>query len=408
MHRTVRAVNDLTARWGRAAPATGRNTALSAPGVWAPLALLAAGAAGPAARELAEALGVPIDRAAASGRDLLATLDRTPGVSAALGLWTADRLPLEPAWTAALPPHTHGRLTGAPDADRAALDRWAADRTDGAVPRMPAVLTPDTELLLAGALTVRTDWIRRFESGPHRPETGPWQDRDLAGLWRHTGLLDRVGVADTAAGPLTVLKLLGRRGVDVHLCLGAEDADPGAVLAAAVGTAAHPRTVRPGTELPDGEPGPGLEARWVRSYSREPELFVCTVEFDLADDHDLLERAELFGLRTASDLRSGHFPGVSTEPLGIGSARQTTTAVFGPRGFRAASVTAFGAAGGGIAAPPPYRVRHLDARFERPFAFLAVQRTSRLVLAAGWVADPKPADPEPEYPEDDDGPEAEW
>ncbi|MCX5423370.1 hypothetical protein [Streptomyces sp. NBC_00078] len=30
------------------------------------------------------------------------------------------------------------------------------------------------------------------------------------------------------------------------------------------------------------------------------------------------------------------------------------------------------------------------AEFDRPFAFLAVHRETRLVLAAGWVTDPKP------------------
>ncbi|MFE1319486.1 serpin family protein [Kitasatospora phosalacinea] len=408
MHRTVHAVNRLTARWGRTAPDDGRSTAFSAPAAWAPLALLTAGATGPAARELADALGVPTAGAAAAGRELLAALDRTPGVTAALGLWTRDRLPLEPAWTADLPPGSHRRLTGAPATDRAALDGWAAERTAGAIPRMPVTVTPDSELLLAAALTVRTDWIRRFHSHPYVPGTGPWQDRPVAGLHRRTGLLDRVGVADdTEAGPLTVLKVLGLRGVDVHLCLGPEDAAPGAVLAAAVRTAERPRLLRPGTELPDGAPGPGLTAGWARSHSREPALLVGTVEFDLTDDHDLLERPDLFGLRTATDAARGHFPGISAEPLAVDSARQTTTAVFGPRGFRAASVTAFGAVGAGIPARPPYLARRLTAEFDRPFAFLAVHRTSRLVLAAGWVADPKPPAPEPFGPEPDD-PEAEW
>ncbi|GLW67821.1 hypothetical protein Kpho02_01200 [Kitasatospora phosalacinea] len=407
MHHTVRAVNELTARWGRTAPADGRNTAFSAPGAWAPLALLAAGATGPAARQLADALGVPTAGAAAAGRELLAALDRTPGVTAALGLWTGERLPLEPAWTAALPPHSHRRITGDPAADRAALDGWAAERTAGAIPRMPAEVTPDTELLLAGALTVRTDWIRRFHSHPYEPEAGPWQGRPVAGLHRRTGLLDRVGVADgTEAGPLTVLKVLGLRGVDVHLCLGPADAAPGAVLAAAVRTAERPGLLRPGTELPDGAPGPGLTAGWVRSYSREPELLVGTVEFDLTDDHDLLERPDLFGLRAASDTTRGHFPGISAAPLAVDSARQTTTAVFGPRGFRAASVTALGVAAG-AAARPPYAARRLTAEFDRPFAFLAVHRTSRLVLAAGWVADPKPADPDP-YDSEEGDPEDQW
>ncbi|BAJ31865.1 hypothetical protein KSE_60990 [Kitasatospora setae KM-6054] len=393
MHQTVRAVNELTARWARTAPAPGRNTVFSGPGAWAPLALLAAGAAGPAAAELADALGVPPDRAAAAGRDLLAVLDRTPGVAAALGLWTRAGLPLEPGWTAALPPHGHARLTGDPATDRAALDGWAAERTGGLIPRMPAVLTPDTELLLAGALTVRTDWIRRFQAAPEEIEEGPWAGRVAAGLFRSTTLLDRVGVAETEAGPLTVLKVLGRAGVDVHLCLGPEDAHPGTVLAAAVRTAERPRLLRPGTELPGGAAGPGLYVYRERSHSREPRLFVDTVEFDLAADHDLLARPDLFGLPTAADTGRGHFPGISPEPLAVGAARQAATAVFGPRGFRAAAVTAFGAVAGGIdTRRPPYLARRINASFDRPFGFLAVQRGSRLVLAAGWVAEPTPGE----------------
>lgn len=32
----------------------------------------------------------------------------------------------------------------------------------------------------------------------------------------------------------------------------------------------------------------------------------------------------------------------------------------------------------------------VEADFDRPFGFLAVHRTSRLVLAAGWVTEPVP------------------
>ncbi|MFJ5884546.1 serpin family protein [Kitasatospora cineracea] len=399
MHHTVRAVNDLTARWARQAPGDGRNTAFSGPGAWAPLALLAAGSAGPAARELADALGVPTAGAADAGRELSAALDRTPGVSSALGVWTGDRLPLEPAWTAALPPHSLGRITGDPHTDRAVLDAWAADRTAGQIPRLPVTTTPDTELVLAGALTVRTDWIRRFQPYDARPGSGAWQGRTVAGLYRTTGLLDRVGVADTTAGPLTVLKVLGLQGIDVHLCLGPEDAAPGAVLAAAVRTAEHPARLRPGTLLPDGTPGPGLEAGWVRGYTREPRLLARTVEFDLADDHDLLHHPDLFGLRTAT--ATGHFPGISPAPLAVTAARQSATAVFGPRGFRAAAVTAFGVAVGAAPTRPPYALRQITATFDRPFAFLAVHRTSRLILAVGWVSDPKPPAPDPDSDSDD-------
>ncbi len=43
-------------------------------------------------------------------------------------------------------------------------------------------------------------------------------------------------------------------------------------------------------------------------------------------------------------------------------------------------------------APPQYRYESTVVRavYDRPFGFLAVDRESRLVLAAGWVTDPAP------------------
>ncbi|WP_327234672.1 hypothetical protein [Streptomyces sp. NBC_01317] len=62
-------------------------------------------------------------------------------------------------------------------------------------------------------------------------------------------------------------------------------------------------------------------------------------------------------------------------------------AEFGALGFRAASVTALGLFAGGIPHLSHRSVR-VSADFDRPFGFLAVHRTSRLVLTAGWVAEP--------------------
>ncbi|KDN82036.1 serpin family protein [Kitasatospora cheerisanensis] len=365
-------------------------------------------AAGPAAAELGLALGVQPHRAAQAGRELVDALGELRGVEVALGVWTRADLPVELRWTAALPPHSHGLLGPDKDKNRAELDRWAAERTAGAIPRMPIAVEENTELLLAGALTLRTDWIRPFDARPYLPRGGPWGDLLVNGLSRTTALLDRVGVADTEAGPLTVLHVLGRDGIDVHLCLGTEDADPGAVLAAAVRAAEQPRTLRPGSTLADGEPGPGLRAGWRRSYQREQQLAVWTVEFELSAEHDLLADAELFGLRAATDATRGHFPGISSEPLAIGAAAQSATALFGPEGFRAAAVTALGVGAGAGLGPtrlPPYVVRRIEADFDRPFAFLAVHRASRLVLAAGWVAAPRVVEPEPEDWEDWEDPE---
>ncbi|MGV9269525.1 serpin family protein [Kitasatospora sp. NPDC003701] len=382
---TIRAVNALTARWAAALPEGG--TAFTTAGVWPLLALLADGTTAAVRKELADAIDIPADRAASEARGLLAAIDAMPGVQSALGLWTHEALPIEQSWLTALPERVHGQLTGDAVSDQARLDAWAATSTDGQIPSMPVTVETDTQLVLASALTVRTDWIRPFTPGGMEAETGPWLGKNMAGLSRITALLNRVGVAQTPVGPVTVLQILGAQGVDVHLLLGTEDALPGHVLAAAVRTLDNRRTVLPGDQLPYGKPGPGLTVERVPSLDGESELVVATVPFTITARHDLLKDPELFGLQTATDRTRGHFPGISAGSLAIGAAAQTVTATFGARGFRSASVTALSAAVAGLPRYR-YRARRISARFHRPFGFLAVHHTSRLVLNAGWITEP--------------------
>ncbi|MFF9475048.1 serpin family protein [Streptomyces roseolus] len=394
-------MNRLTARWAAALPAAPRGTVLSAATVWPLLAFLAEGAAGPARAELEDALGMPGDRAGEAARGLLDTLDRIRGSSAAIGLWARPGLPLRERWVAGLPAAAFGRFTGDDAADKAALDAWAAERTGGLVPAMPVRVDEDALLVLAAAQTLRTRWLQPFREYELAPESGPWAGRHLSGLRRLTALLDRVGVAETPAGPLTVLRVLGDTGVDVHLLLGEEGAAPGAVLAAGVGVAGGAHPVVTGDVLPLGEAGPGLRAGRTLSTERDHQLQVVTSPFDLSAEHDLLASPGVFGLAAATDADAGHFPGVSDGPLAIGRAAQAGTARFTRDGFEAASVTAFLGIPGGAAVPRPrYRVRRVELEVDRPFGFLAVHRTSRLVLSAGWVADPVEYAYEP-YPGDD-------
>ncbi|MFB7241884.1 proteinase inhibitor I4 serpin [Streptomyces populi] len=388
-HDAVKAINGLTTRWAATLPHDG--TVLAAAGVWPLLGLLADGAVGPARQELSDALGIPADRAATAARDLLSALGATRGLGAALGLWTRDALPVEPAWLDRLPADVHGRLTGDPVSDQSRLDAWAAKCTQGQVDTMPVTVTDETLLVLASALTLRTDWIRPFAQDSLEAETGPWRGKDLAGLHRTTRLLNRVGVVETAAGPLTELQVIGTHGIDVHLYLGTPEATAGQVLTAAVGALHDRRAVVSGDHLAYGTPGPGLSVARVPSLDGEPALHVSTVPFTVEAHHDLLDHPDLFGLRTATDTSRGHFPGISAEPLAVQAAAQSMTATFGAHGFRSAAVTAFGMAAGG---PPryPFRAREIRVRFDRPFGFLALHRTSRLVLNAGWVTDPDPFD----------------
>lgn len=343
---TVRAVNALTARWVAAIPH--RATVLTAVGVWPLLAFLLHGAAGAARRELADALEVPADTAASQSRALLAGLGAVRGVETALGVWTHEELPVESAWLDALPAPVHELLSGDPARDRLRLDAWARKCTDGRIESMPVAVDDGTLLLLAGALTVRTDWIRPFTPGATEAECGPWQGLNLASLYRWTQLLDRVGVAQTPVGPVTVLRVIGAHGVDVHLVLGPGEVPAARVLEAGVLALDRKFAPLPGDRLPLGEPGPGVTVERVPSVDGVPCLGVTTVPFSMRADHDLLGHRELFGLRAATDDDLGHFPGISTAPLAVSSAAQAMTASFGALGFRSAAVTAVAIAAGGL------------------------------------------------------------
>jgi hypothetical protein len=197
------------------------------------------------------------------------------------------------------------------------------------------------------------------------------------------------------------VKVYGDNAIDVHLLLGEEGMTPGQVLGAGVDILARRVAVLPGPRLPYGKAGPGLSVVKVRSERpNPPTLNVATVGFDIRALHDLLELHRLFGLTTAMDPGRGHFPGITgTTPLAVESARQAAMARFTALGFRAAAVTAFGAVGAGI---PELRwiTTRVDARFDRPFGFLAVHRHARLVLSAGWVTEPAEYPEEPVHDED--------
>lgn len=92
---TVRAVNQLTARWASVAhtPDGNTGTVFTAAGLWPLLALLADGSGGPARAELAQALDIPAEAAGPAARELLAALAGVRGLRTATGLWTGAGLP---------------------------------------------------------------------------------------------------------------------------------------------------------------------------------------------------------------------------------------------------------------------------------------------------------------------------
>ncbi|WP_433331332.1 serpin family protein [Spirillospora sp. CA-294931] len=382
MNELVAAANALTARW--AATRTGGSEAMAGAGAWPLLAFLASGADGPGRGELSRAIGIDAGRAGEAGRTILAIMRESPAVRAALGLWARESLPLEKAWTDDLPGGVLGTLSGDKAADQRLLDAWAAEHTAGLIPAMPLEVTDDVRLVLATALTVRTQWIQRFFERRGGFEGGPWAGGGATALRRTVTLTGVLSVVRSPAGALTSHRVVGTDGIDVHLLLGEPGRSAGEVLAAGIGA------LNGDGEAEDLAAGPGVGVEIVTSAYPNDQLDVTVPKFTVAAAHDLLRLPDVFGLDTVTDTSRGHFPGISAEPLAVGQARQDVVARFDAEGFESAAVTAVGAVAAGAFAPAEqYRVKRVTLVFDRPFGFAAVDRGSGLVLTTGWVAQPE-------------------
>jgi serine protease inhibitor len=124
-----------------------------------------------------------------------------------------------------------------------------------------------------------------------------------------------------------------------------------------------------------------------KTTARAPEVRLSLPSFSVQVEHDLLELRELFGLSavTSPPRGAGHFSAISPESLVVGQARQTVLARFFATGFEAAAVTAMGLM---RASMQTAQSRRLEVSLDRPFGFVAVHRSSRLPVVAGWIAQP--------------------
>ncbi|MEU6859208.1 serpin family protein [Glycomyces sp. NPDC046736] len=380
----VAAANELTRRWF--AFRAEMPAAASGLGVWPLLAVLATGASGETQEELLAAAGLDAARAAALPAVLLDTVRSMPAIRIALAAWAGSRVTLDPDWVDGLPVDVVGALTGDHAADKAALDAWASDNTDGLIDRMPLELDDSILLVLASALLVRTTWTTEFAAMPITFGSGPWKGLGFESL-NATYHQDVLRVGEDAS----VLTVAGTDDIDVLLGLGQENLDPRAVFAHLYEAAVDPAWGRSSTELAPGERGVGVEVvEYVSPFPQTtPEVAARTVAFELDAELDLKTDAAALGLTLASDEDRARFDRLCAQPLYVSRAKQACTAIFSATGFEAAAVTAMGMAMAG-AAPQPAEHRHVLAKiaFDRPFAYLARHRPTGLVLVGGWVAEP--------------------
>ena len=371
----VAAANGLTRKWCTTMGSD--DFAVSGYGVWPLLTLLTAVATGPVHSELRTATGWSTDTAHDAALTLLGRLENSDAVRAALGIWTGANFPLREEWVRSLPSNTVSAL-----GDRDGLDDWVREHTDGLVDRFPAEIGESTALVLATAVIARTTWRNAFQDGVLEPVAGPWRGYRGPALSRYSRELRDAALLghDT---PVTRAVVRGVSDLDVHLLLGTEDARPGAVLA--TGMDALDGSVEIRTPVL-GDRGPGLSVREVTAVA--DALRIHLPPFDIRSAHDLLDRADLFGLRSAAGTVGGEnmFPGLSSVPLTVTAAAQGVRARFTAEGFHAAAVTSVLMAPTGI--PRPHDAREIAVDFDRPFGFLAVHRDTGAVVVAGWVATP--------------------
>ncbi|SNY89205.1 Serine protease inhibitor [Nocardia amikacinitolerans] len=390
----VTAVNELTARW--TAVAGERDFVVSGAGVWPLLALLAAAADGPARAELEAAIGLPAERAQGAALEILRIMAEAEDLSAVLGAWFAEGLPLHRAWTDSLPPDTIGRLT-----TQEAMDSWAARGTGGLIDRFPLRIDPDTMLVLATALVAKTEWREHFADAVLLPENGPWRGIVGRGLTRTTRDLSEVALLD-GLDLVTRVVVTGTGDLDVHLLLGTESnggespdtapdtesprkGSPGAVLT--TGLAALTGDVPVRDHLPPGTIGPGLRVTQHRAPRPGDRLDIRLPPFEIRASHDLCATPELFGLTAAMRTDRNHFPAISPEPLALAQGAQDVLARFTREGFEAAAVTSFAAVAVSMPLSAEHLITEVEVAFDRPFGFLAVHRATGLAVVAGWVAE---------------------
>jgi serpin B len=162
------------------------NTALSGLSAGVALSMVLAGAEGETAEEIATALGIEQDAPAdGSVSALLASLTGAGDVDLTLAnaVWTWPDYPLTEAFRTTITGRLGASLDGLDFADPAAvaaIDRWAADRTDGLVEEitdsLDGVPGEQAVMVLANATHFAGDWLQPFD--PDETAPGPFTRDD--------------------------------------------------------------------------------------------------------------------------------------------------------------------------------------------------------------------------------------
>ena len=378
--------------------------AISPLGAWLVLALVAPVTRGTNRQEIERVLGMDAEDAAAFARELIETPH--PSVATAFGVWNheAVRTAEVDAWLATLPAAVdHGPISDS-------LHAWVRGATRGKIPLLPVVLDDRAALLLVSVLAIDGMWRDPFALAPASElGDGPWASQ-VSQVLTSNDKFGRQLRRTKSAGLVATHVRESRNSFIVTAVVADPSVPPERVIAAAHEVAADAAEIPSLFDLPIGEGHswtitetevPTADAD---SRTQSGRVFLPAWKEELST-LDLLAHPE-FGYGAARDALIAIFP---PHPEGYEArAAQATTATYDRHGFRATSVSSL-LMYIGAAMPRPKTDhglhRHVDARFARPFAVVAVADAPGgmthpwrgVPMFSAWVT--RPMEPDTRSPE---------
>ena len=358
-------------------------------GAWLVLALTATAARNGSREPLADALGCPLDEAAATARTLLSAPH--PAVALAAAAWHAVDTDELRAWLDGLA----GVEVGPVPAHDAA-DAWARERTGGLITHFPADLDGDTLLVLASAVACRIDWAVPFDLADPATALAIGPSPGFAGvhpLLRTPPEAARHAIVDTANGLVAVHAAPSR---DLDMLVVSVIADPSVAPdvviahahAAAVALArdAQPDGVQSLFDLPLGRAHSWTLSETATVGGSDQQRYSSILPAWSAEStHDL---TGVDGFPQAAAVLDALLPPDARRAAM--QARQVALARYTRTGFEAAAVTAMAMRAAAMR-PREARLRTAAIEFTRPYAVVAVAVAERgspwagLPLFSAWV-----------------------
>lgn len=343
------------------------NVALSPASVAIALQMVASGARGTTATEMARVLHLPDAASAATSAQALLTglaaaeHDPTTTLKVANTVWTQQGLPVRPAFTNTLRT-SFGSATHTIDFTRddavGQIDKTVSNQTAGLIPQLfpPGSLDDSTVMALTNAVYLKASWAHAFVPGQTKP--GPFTLAD--GTVKNVPMMSSspdvsYGYADTPSYQAVTLPYTGGK------------------LAF---TVLLPKTTF--TQLTNTLRNTGLPA--VLKGIRPTAVDLVLPKFSVRTNLDLTATLRQLGMPDAFG-PSADFSGISPQPLAIQTVAHDAVVTVDEHGTTAAAASGVGMEATSLAVGAIVRVN-------RPFVFVITDTATGAPLFLGRVSDP--------------------